>query len=353
MTSSAKIPILDPALLTIVYPENWLLVRFPTSNVRHFLLKSVIIMRPFFLRVISIRIRWCQKHCLTGFIFLLSSQNQSTSQYGLEVPWTSCVKYVPFPIAREQYITHQFWLDWNTTRVSLKSSSIPSLSLQYYLFCAAFIYLLQPRFDLLAAVILPRFGVLGGDGDGHGSTDSLRNSFSVIPSSVGTNLYGLYDLPLSCTSTNCFSFRSTNLAARTMCGSVQCRKPTMTASIPIRVRPHFFDLFHAHCHPPDPSSSWTLSSNRRIFLVQSMLSRLTIRTKSPNYFLQRNGFVRWRVVWQSMSSSFYAFESGVLFFCARLPVAWPQGFSATVSFSEAATSSIADSSLALTSWLAY
>ena len=51
------------------------------------------------------------------------------------------------------------------------------------------------------------------------------------------------------------------------------QKTKMTASIPIKVRPHFFDLFHDHCHPPDPSSSWTLSSNRRIILVQSILSR--------------------------------------------------------------------------------
>ena len=35
------------------YPENCILARFPTSNIRHFLWKCVIIMRPFFLRVIS------------------------------------------------------------------------------------------------------------------------------------------------------------------------------------------------------------------------------------------------------------------------------------------------------------
>ena len=41
------------------YPENCILVRFPTSIIRHFLWKCVIIMRPFFLRVISKWIRWC------------------------------------------------------------------------------------------------------------------------------------------------------------------------------------------------------------------------------------------------------------------------------------------------------
>ena len=40
------------------YPENCILARFPTSNIRHFLWKCVIIMTPFFLRVISKKIRW-------------------------------------------------------------------------------------------------------------------------------------------------------------------------------------------------------------------------------------------------------------------------------------------------------
>ena len=68
-----------------------ILVIFPFSNTR-----CETIMRLFLLQVISKRIRWCQKHCLMGLIFLLSSWNQSLSQYGLKVSCNSSVEYVSF-----------------------------------------------------------------------------------------------------------------------------------------------------------------------------------------------------------------------------------------------------------------
>ena len=53
-------------------------------------------MRLLFLGIISKRIRWCEKDCLTGSIFLPSSWNQSLSKYGLKVPWKSFVNLYLF-----------------------------------------------------------------------------------------------------------------------------------------------------------------------------------------------------------------------------------------------------------------
>ena len=74
-------------------------------------------MRCFFLRVISKRMRWCQKRLLDG---LYPSRCLPESIHYLT--WTgssmNVLHEILFPLVRDKYIIHYFWLDWNPTKMS-------------------------------------------------------------------------------------------------------------------------------------------------------------------------------------------------------------------------------------------
>ena len=80
---------------------------FPFSNLRCYLRNCEIIMRLFFLWVTSKNDSLVLERLPDGCC-LLSSRNQSFSQYGLKVPCKSSVENVSFRISKNFYTTHQF-----------------------------------------------------------------------------------------------------------------------------------------------------------------------------------------------------------------------------------------------------
>ena len=79
---SLRLPELQPLILRSgqFYSKNCILIAFATSVVMYLLRNSVITMRFLFIWVVTEWIQLCQKDCLSSFVILFSSPNQSTLQ---------------------------------------------------------------------------------------------------------------------------------------------------------------------------------------------------------------------------------------------------------------------------------
>ena len=116
MTLFAKIAILNLAFWTI-YPKNGILITFPMTVIMHFLRNYVIILGFFFIWIFTKRVQRCKEDCLPRFVTFFSTQNQSARQDKLNAPWTTSVKILLFPVARNIRVWPSVLALSETTRV--------------------------------------------------------------------------------------------------------------------------------------------------------------------------------------------------------------------------------------------
>ena len=77
---------------------NGILIPFPITVIVHFLRNCVNITRFFFVRISTTRVQRCKEDCLPCFVAFFTTRNL----------WTTSMKDVLFPVARNRRVPHQF-----------------------------------------------------------------------------------------------------------------------------------------------------------------------------------------------------------------------------------------------------